>query len=193
MVKIALFASGSGTNAGRIMDHFQNHPDIKVAILLSNNPQAYALQRAKSYGVPCYSFNRNTFYESNEILKVLEELDVSFIFLAGFLWLVPKELVEAYPNRLVNIHPALLPKYGGSGMYGMNVHRAVYQNREPESGITIHYVNTEYDRGEIIHQRKCPLEPGDEPADIAKKIQKLEHSDYPKVIENIIRKSGKNS
>lgn len=193
MIKIALFASGNGSNADRIMDYFQNHLEIKVEILLSNNPEAFALQRARSYDVTTKSFNRRTFYETDEIVDFLKQLDISFIALAGFLWLVPDSMVAAYPNRIVNIHPALLPKYGGKGMYGIHVHQAVYDNRESESGITIHYVNNEYDRGTIIHQRKCSIEPEDQPEDIAKKVLVLEHSDYPKVIENIVRISGKNS
>lgn len=193
MINIALFASGNGTNADRIMNHFQNHPEIKVALLLSNNPEAFALERAKSYGVASQSFNRKTFYETTAILDLLNDLNISFIALAGFMWLVPNYIIEAYPNKIVNIHPALLPKYGGKGMYGMNVHQAVFDHRETESGITIHFVNNEYDRGTIIHQRKCRIEPGDKPEDIAKKVQVLEHSDYPKVIENITGKSGKNS
>jgi phosphoribosylglycinamide formyltransferase-1 len=193
MINIALFASGNGSNADRIMDHFHNHPEIRVAILLSNNPDAFALQRAQSYGVTGQSFNRKTFYETNEILDLLNDLNISLIALAGFLWLVPSSIVSAYPNKIVNIHPALLPKYGGKGMYGMNVHQAVFDNRESESGITIHLVNNQYDRGTIIHQRRCPIESRDKPEEIAKKVLALEHSDYPKVIENLIRKSGKNS
>ena len=188
MINIALFASGNGSNADRIMDHFHNHPEIRVAILLSNNPDAFALQRALSYGVAGQSFNRKTFYETNEILDLLNDLNISLIALAGFLWLVPSSIVSAYPNKIVNIHPALLPKYGGKGMYGMNVHQAVFDNGESESGITIHLVNNQYDRGTIIHQRRCPIGPRDKPEEIAKKVLALEHSDYPKVIENLIRK-----
>ena len=193
MINIALFASGNGTNAYRIMDYFQNHKEIKVVILLSNNPEAFALQRARSYKVEGKSFNRKTFYETNEIIDLLKDLDISFIALAGFLWLIPDSMIAAYPNRIVNIHPALLPKYGGKGMYGIHVHQAVCDNRESESGITIHYVNNEYDRGTIIHQRKCSIESEDKPEDIAKKVLALEHSDYPKVIENIAKLSAKNS
>ena len=193
MTNIALFASGGGTNAEQIMSYFEKDREIRVAILISNNPEAYVLKRARVFGIPTITFTRKTFYQTADIINLLADREISFIALAGFMWLVPEALVAAYPNRIVNIHPALLPKYGGKGMFGIHVHQAVYDNRETESGITIHFVNNEYDRGTIIHQRKCSIEAGDKPKDIAQKVQQLEHSDYPKVIENIIRKSGKNS
>jgi phosphoribosylglycinamide formyltransferase-1 len=184
--KIAIFASGSGTNAERIMSHFKDHARGEVALVCSNKPDAKVLQRAEKFHVPVHVFDRTGFYDSTEILQVLQEREISFIVLAGFLWLVPEYLIRAYPDRIINIHPALLPAYGGKGMYGRHVHEAVINNREKESGISIHYVNERYDEGNIIFQAKCKVKPGDTPESLAERIHQLEHRHYPEVIENLL-------
>ena len=186
--KIAVFASGSGSNAEKIFEHFKSHPNIEVSLLLCNKPGAYVLERAEKFEVPNQVFNRKALNDPEGVLALLQQHQIDWIVLAGFLLLVPPSLVAAYPNRIVNIHPALLPKYGGKGMYGMNVHNAVKAAGEKESGITIHYVNSRYDEGNIIDQFACQLSPEDSPETIAKKVQKLEHENYPKVIENVVLK-----
>jgi len=184
--KIALFASGSGTNAEKIMQYFEAHEQIEVSMLLSNKTKAGALARAEKFEVATKIFDRPTFYETNKIITLLQEKEIDLIVLAGFLWLIPAQLVKAFPNKIINIHPALLPNYGGKGMYGANVHEAVISNKEKESGITIHYVNEQYDEGEFIFQASCEISPSDTPTDLAKKVQKLEHEHFPKVIENVL-------
>lgn len=186
--KLVIFASGSGTNAEEVINYFQNHEHIEVALILSNNPNAYVLQRAKNHKIPHYVFNRKTFYKEKVIDEVLKLNGIDFIVLAGFMWLFPERLVKAFPDKIVNIHPALLPKYGGKGMYGNFVHEAVVKNKEKESGITIHWVNEEYDKGNIIFQAKCKVDPNDSAEDVATKIHKLEHEHYPKIIEQVIIK-----
>ena len=185
--RIAIFASGSGTNAEAIMQNFAKHESTEVALILSNKSDAYVLERAKMFGVPTYVFDRNTFRNTNEIVELLQTENISLVVLAGFLWLIPKQLVKAFPNQIINIHPALLPKYGGKGMYGMNVHKAVKEAGETETGITIHYVNEHYDEGQVIHQAKCEVSPEDGLEDIAQKIHLLEHEHFPKVIERLTR------
>ncbi|MDX5444378.1 MAG: phosphoribosylglycinamide formyltransferase, partial [Hymenobacteraceae bacterium] len=138
---IVIFASGSGSNAQRIMEYFNGHTDIRVAALFSNNPQAYALERAKNFGVPAFTFNHHDFTKTDEVLKQVQQFEPDLIVLAGFLWLVPQNFLKAFPNKIINIHPALLPKFGGKGMHGANVHKAVVEAKEAESGITIHYIN----------------------------------------------------
>jgi phosphoribosylglycinamide formyltransferase-1 len=191
LVKIALFASGSGSNVQKIMDYFDKSSEIKVALLLSNNKNAYALERAQKMGVPTLVFDRKSFFESDEVIGELKSKDISWVILAGFLWMVPSNLIKAFPNQIINIHPALLPSYGGKGMYGMHVHTAVHKAGEKESGISIHLVNEKYDEGEIIFQATCPLDPQDTPEIIAKKVLVLEHKHFPEVIESAIRKSNK--
>jgi len=186
---IAIFASGSGSNAQKLMEYFKDHEDIKVVLLLSNTSKAYALERAKNFGVPTYTFNRNSFYTTSEVVDELKKNDVKWVILAGFLWLIPENLLKAYPDRIVNIHPALLPAYGGHGMYGMNVHKAIALAKEKESGITIHLLNERYDEGEIIFQAKCSLEESDTAEDIAHKVQLLEHEHFPKIVEQLINKN----
>lgn len=186
--RIAIFASGSGTNAEEIFKYFQQHPSIEVVTLLSNNEQAFALERAKKYGVPTFVFDRKQFRETQQVLEWLHKNEVTHIVLAGFMWLVPDYLVKAFPNRIINIHPALLPKFGGKGMYGMHVHEAVKAAAETETGITIHEVNEHYDEGQIIFQAKCEVGPSDSPEQIAKKVHALEYAHYPRVIENWIIK-----
>ena len=188
--RLAIFASGSGTNAEEILKHFQQHKSIEVVLLLSNNPDAYALERAKKYNVPAKVFTRTQFRESEEVIIWLQKRNVTHLVLAGFMWLVPDNLVKAFPGRIVNIHPALLPKFGGKGMYGMHVHEAVKASGEKETGITIHEVNERYDEGKILFQAKCVITPIDTPEQIANKVHSLEHQHYPKVIEGWVNQQG---
>lgn len=189
---IAIFVSGTGSNARVMIDHFQNSGannadlDFKVAIVVSNSKAAGALVMAAEKNIPTLTLDRSAFRKSEELLITLKEFEIDFIVLAGFLWLIPPYLVRAFPERIVNIHPALLPKYGGKGMYGMNVHRAVKTAGETESGITIHYVNEHYDEGAIIFQAATALEPTDTPHDIAAKVLRLEHANYSRVVEKIL-------
>lgn len=189
LARIAIFISGSGSNAEKIIEHFQNHETIKVVLVLSNNAGAYGLQRAARYNIATLVFNKVQFRESDEIVSVLQAAGVTHIVLAGFLWLIPQNLIEAFPNRIINIHPALLPKFGGKGMYGMRVHEAVKAAGEIETGITIHEVNAHYDEGKILAQQKCRVEKSDSPEQIAAKVQQLEHQHYPQVIEKWITSS----
>lgn len=188
MKRIAIFASGSGTNAQRIIECFAEKGTAEVVVILSNKPDAYVLERAKKYGILSVVFNRDEFYKTDKILKTLQDLDVDLVVLAGFLWLVPVNLLKAYPDRIVNIHPALLPNYGGKGMYGEFVHKAVIANGEKESGITIHYVNENYDEGNVIFQERCVIEPSDTPETLASKIHALEYKYFPVVLEQILQK-----
>lgn len=186
MKKLAIFASGRGSNALKIIEHFQNHHNIEVALIVSNKKTAPVLDIARTQHIPSLVLNRPFFYETEDILKKFNEYDVDFVVLAGFLWLIPKYLVQAFDRKIINIHPALLPKFGGKGMYGMNVHRAVKDAKETESGITIHFVNENYDEGNIIFQASCPITPEDSPEDIAKKVQRLEHHYFPRLIERLL-------
>jgi phosphoribosylglycinamide formyltransferase-1 len=186
--RIAIFASGSGSNAQKIMEHFKRHADAEVVLILTNNPQAYVLQRADNFEIPSHVFTRNEFYQTDEVIRMLKTLQVDLIVLAGFLWLVPQSLLQAFPNKIINLHPALLPKYGGKGMYGDNVHNAVLAAGEEESGITIHFVNEEFDEGEVIHQSRFKIEQGDNLEMVKFKGQQLEHLHFPKVIENLLKK-----
>ena len=189
--KIAIFCSGSGSNAEKIIEHFQQKNDYIVQVLLANTPQALALKRAEKYGVSTYVFNRQAFYESDEVLNELKRLEVDWIILAGFLWLIPEKLINDFPSKIINIHPALLPKFGGKGMYGINVHRAVVEKKETTSGITIHFVNAHYDDGNIIFQASCDLLQTDTAEDVARKVLALEHEHFPKVIEQTISSTTK--
>ena len=186
--KIAVFASGSGSNAEKIFEYFQSCEHAEVTLLCCNKAGAYVLDRADKFDIPTLLFSRGDFYESEKISERLKSEGIDLIVLAGFMWLIPEYLVNHFDNQIINIHPALLPKYGGKGMYGMNVHKAVKAAGEKESGITIHYVNNHYDEGNIISQFSCSLEPTDTPEDIFKKVQKLEHENYPKVIDNLVLK-----
>ena len=186
MKRIAIFASGSGTNAQKIIEYFSASKEIFVDSLWSNNESAYALIRAEKLGIETFTFDRDEFYRSNEILDKLYDRRIDIIVLAGFLWLVPRSLTELF--TVINIHPALLPKHGGKGMYGMNVHKAVLAAKEKESGITIHRVDQDYDRGEIIFQATCPVEARDTPESLAARIHELEYQHYPKVIEELLTK-----
>jgi len=186
--RIAIFASGSGSNAQKIMEHFKKNAEAEVALLLTNNADAYVLQRADNFEIPSQIFDKEMFYHSDMILKMLRNLKIDLIVLAGFLWLIPEYLIEAFPRRIINIHPALLPAYGGKGMFGKKVHQAILDNHEIESGITIHYINEHFDEGEIIHQAKFKIEKTDDLEMIMYKGQQLEHQYYPKIIENLIKK-----
>jgi len=186
--RIAIFASGSGSNAQKIMEHFKRSPEAEVVLILTNNPQAYVLQRADNFEVPSHIFNRHEFYDTDNVIRLLKNLQVDLIVLAGFLWLVPQSLLKSFPNKIINLHPALLPKYGGKGMYGDHVHQAVLEAKDDESGITIHFVNEQYDEGEILHQSRFKIEPGDNLEMIKFKGQQLEHQHFPRVIENLLKK-----
>ena len=188
MNRLAIFASGSGTNAENIIRFFRPKENTSVSLVLCNKPDAKVIERADKLGVETFVFSRDDLYNSDQILRALHHYQISHIVLAGFLWLIPGSLVKAYPGAIVNIHPALLPKYGGKGMYGAKVHEAVIANREPESGITIHYVNEKYDDGNIIFQAKCPVSDNETPESLAAKIHQLEYDHFPRVIEEVINK-----
>lgn len=185
MKNLAIFASGSGSNAERIAEYFLDSEDVNIKLILCNNPQAGVIQRAERLNIPLVLFDRAQF-KSDYVVNTLKENGIDWVILAGFLWLIPKNLVEAFPNKIINIHPALLPKFGGKGMYGHFVHEAVVANKETESGITIHYVNEHYDEGGIIFQASYPVLPTDTHADVAKKGQVLEHKHFPEVIDKLI-------
>lgn len=187
MTKIAIFASGSGSNAENIINYFKNSGTGHVSAVFCNKKDAYVLERAKNSGIESIVFDRNDFYETDKIVKDLESRNIDYIVLAGFLWLVPENLVKKYENRIINIHPALLPSYGGKGMYGDNVHKAVVANGEKKSGITIHLVNTIYDSGDIIFQAETEVTPEDDYKSVAKKIHELEGEHFPRVIEEHIK------
>ena len=186
MKRIAIFASGSGTNAQRIIEYFSTSKEVVVDSLWSNNENAYALIRAEKLGIETFTFDSDEFYRSNEILDSLYDRRIDMIVLAGFLWLVTRSLTELF--TVVNIHPALLPKYGGKGMYGTNVHKVVLASKDKESGITIHHVNQNYDEGDIIFQATCPILPNDTPDTLAARIHELEYQHYPRVIEELLLK-----
>lgn len=183
---IVIFASGSGSNAQRLLEHFEHHPEIRVAALFSNNPKAYALKRAETFHVPAFLFSRDEFYNSDKVLEQVKSFNPSLIVLAGFLWLVPQNLIHAFPNQIINIHPALLPKYGGKGMHGIHVHTAVVNAGETQSGITIHQVNEEYDKGEFILQEYCSVLPEDTPEELAARVLQLEHKHLPLIVEKLL-------
>jgi phosphoribosylglycinamide formyltransferase 1 len=187
MHNIAIFASGSGTNAENIIKFFQNDPIIKVKLVLCNNPKAYVIQRAKNLKIESKIFTKEELYNEKSFIRILNRNAISFIVLAGFLWLLPEFLIRAFPKKIINIHPALLPKFGGKGMYGLKVHEAVLKANERESGITIHYINEYYDEGSIIIQYKCRVFPeSDTPEILAERIHKLEYQYYPAIINDIL-------
>lgn len=188
MKKIAIFASGSGSNAENIIQYFAQKPQFCVKSVFCNVPDAYVLERAKKYRIPTFVFNREEFRNPDKVFRQLQEQEIDFIVLAGFLWLMPSFITAAWPNKIVNIHPALLPAYGGKGMYGHHVHEAVIAAGEKESGITIHYVNDHYDQGAIIFQAKCPVLPTDTPDDLAARVHELEYRYFPQIIAETILK-----
>jgi phosphoribosylglycinamide formyltransferase, formyltetrahydrofolate-dependent len=188
MRNIAIFASGSGTNAENIIKYFSNRKTGKVTLVLSNKHEAYVLRRAAKYDVKSLFFEHTDFYGSDKVLDILLKHKIDFVVLAGFMLLIPENILNSFSGRIVNIHPAILPKYGGKGMYGEHVHKAVLANNEDESGITIHYVNRFYDEGNIIFQAKCRVMPGDTPESLASRVHELEYAHFPEVIENLIKK-----
>jgi phosphoribosylglycinamide formyltransferase 1 len=186
MPRLAIFASGNGSNAQRIIEYFAGHPAITINLILCNKPDAFVLKRAEKLGIPALLFDRATFYETDLVQEKLGSCHIDYLILAGFLWLIPPGLLAVYPGRIINIHPALLPKYGGKGMYGQKVHEAVIASGDPESGISIHYVNENYDEGSIVFQAKCPVAEGDTPESLAEKVHALEYRYFPEILEKIV-------
>lgn len=186
MRQIALFSSGNGTNAENIAKYFDKNVQIKVAIVVSNKQNAFVHQRAKALNIPSYSFTKEEIMQGAQVQKLLSDYSIDYIILAGFLLKVPDALLQIYPNRIINIHPALLPKHGGKGMYGDRVHKKVIEMGDTQSGITIHYVNEKYDEGEIIFQESCHILPEDTYEDVAQKVHKLEYAHFPRIIEEVI-------
>lgn len=185
--KIVIFASGSGTNAENIIKYFQDNNKVEVAAVFSNRKSAEVLRRAHKLNVKALYFDREALYHSNEVLHVLKDIEPDLIVLAGFLWVFPTNILKKFHNKVINIHPALLPNYGGKGMYGLNVHKAVIAGKDVESGISIHYVNEEYDEGEIIFQEKVKITETDTPETLAKKIHELEYGNFPVIIEKLLQ------
>jgi phosphoribosylglycinamide formyltransferase-1 len=183
---LLLFASGSGSNVENIARHFASDPRVSIRGVFCNNPKAGVIERCQRLGLPLYCFNRVAFEDTDGLLRVLQCLKPDLIVLAGFLWKIPEHLVAAFPGKIINIHPALLPKFGGKGMYGMHVHQAVVNSGERETGITIHYVNEAYDQGAVIIQKKVALDPSDSPDAVAGKVHVLEYEHYPVVVESLL-------
>ena len=186
MKRIVIFASGNGTNAENLIKFFHNRENASVIQVLTNNPHAKVLDRAKKLNLSALSFNKIAFTKTNDVLDILKSAKPDLIVLAGFLWKFPEHILNVFPNKVINIHPALLPKYGGKGMYGMHVHEAVVSNKEKNTGITIHYVNEHYDEGAIIFQAKCDVNSNDTAEDVANKIHELEMEHFPKVVEQLL-------
>ena len=187
MHHIALFASGAGSNAQKIIEYFKGHNQIKVALVVCNKPGAGVISIAEQADIPVLLVEKEKFFRSNAYTDELKEQDIRFIVLAGFLWKIPDTLIKTFPGKIINIHPALLPNYGGKGMYGSRVHEAVIANKEKESGITVHYVDDLYDHGKIIFQVTCPVKENDTAGSLAQRIHQLEHEHYPEVIEKILK------
>jgi phosphoribosylglycinamide formyltransferase 1 len=186
MKSIVIFASGAGTNVENIITYFSNSKDTSIEAILANNRNAKVLDKADAYKINAFYFNKTVFYHSNYVLSLLSSINPNLIVLSGFLWKLPKNIIDAFPKRIINIHPALLPKYGGKGMYGMHVHNAVVEHKEKETGITIHYVNEHYDKGDIIFQAKITVSVKDTPIEMAKKVHQLEYKHFPKIIEKLL-------
>jgi len=189
MTNVAIFASGAGSNALRIIHHFKNHPTIRIAFVICNKPGAGVLSKASQENIPYLLIEKETFFRGNGYIPELKSLQIKWIILAGFLWKLPLVLVKEYSGSIINIHPALLPKFGGKGMYGNRVHEAVLQANETETGITIHFVDELFDNGEIIFQERCKVEESDTIESIAKKVHELEHLHFPRIIETVILKN----
>ncbi|MFZ1611493.1 MAG: phosphoribosylglycinamide formyltransferase [Chitinophagales bacterium] len=185
-IRIAIFASGSGTNAENCMQYFAQHSTIEIALIVTNNSEAGVIERAEKYNVPICIFEKATWKNPEIIITELQSQNIHWIVLAGYLKLIPEKLIEEFPQRIINIHPALLPKYGGRGMYGHKVHEAVFNNKEKESGITIHFVDEHYDNGDIIFQKSFPISETDTPESIEKKVRELEFAYLPEVIEKAV-------
>jgi len=190
MKQLAIFSSGAGSNAARIIDHFRFHPSIKVSLIVCNKAGAGVLDIAGKEGIPVLLIEKEVFFRGSAYVKELKERQIDLIVLAGFLWKIPAALVQEYKGRIINIHPALLPRHGGKGMYGRHVHEAVIQAREFETGITIHYVDEFYDHGQAIFQAQTAVETGDTPETLARKVQLLEHEHFPRVIEEVVNSSS---
>ena len=183
---IAIFASGNGTNAEQLVLHFARHPKARVALILTNRSTAFVLERAKRLEVPAYCFSKEQWAEGTEVGEILRRHKIDFVVLAGFLARVPDCVLHCFPRRMVNIHPSLLPKFGGKGMYGDRVHQAVLESDETESGITIHYTNEHYDEGAIICQHRCPVMPDDTFETLAARVHQLEYAHYPEVVDKLV-------
>ena len=184
--KIILFASGSGSNVEKICEHFEKEKNVSIELLICNNPNAKVLKKTRSHSVQSLVLDHESFYNSSILKKKILKINPNLIVLAGFLWKIPKDLVEIFPNKIINVHPALLPKFGGKGMYGMNIHNAVIQKKEKKSGITIHYVNKSYDEGEIIFQKAINIKNNETSEELASRILKLEHEFLPKIIRQTL-------
>jgi phosphoribosylglycinamide formyltransferase-1 len=191
--KLAIFLSGSGSNARNICNYFKNHEQIEVALLLSNKESSGAKAISEEFGIPYFIFNKEQFYKTDEVILKLTDFQIGTLVLAGFLWLIPENLLNKYPNHIINIHPALLPKYGGKGMHGMHVHQAVFDNKETESGITIHLCNKDYDKGEVLFQTQVDINEQDTPETIARKVLELEHLYFPRIIEECLSVENENT
>ena len=187
MIRIALFISGSGSNAENIIKHFKNSENVCISVVVSDNKDAYGLEMAKKHNIPNVAYTRADFLKTDKVFNLLKEKNIDFIVLAGFLCFVPENITKQYEGKIVNIHPSLLPKYGGKGMYGHFVHEAVVEAKDTESGITIHYVNEKFDDGEIIFQAKCEVLPTDTAADVERKVRALEIKHFPSVIAQILK------
>lgn len=190
MNKIAIFASGTGTNAQKLIDHFRLHKTVRVALIVSNQPKAGVLSIAAAENIPVLLIDKERFFRGDGYVPELQSRGIDFLVLAGFLWKIPVSLLKAYPQRILNIHPALLPSYGGKGMYGAFVHQAVLDHGEKETGITIHLVDEIYDHGRIIFQATCPVLPGDSATSLAKRVAVLEHEHYPAQVERLLSGSA---
>ncbi|MEO5673086.1 MAG: phosphoribosylglycinamide formyltransferase [Chitinophagales bacterium] len=186
MQRLAIMASGNGTNAKNIIDHFKDNPEIKTELIICNNTKAKVTEVAQESNIPCYLISKTEFYETHKVPALFHSHRIDLIVLAGFLWMIPENILCAYPEHIINIHPALLPAYGGPGMYGRHVHEAVIAAKEKQTGITIHYLNDQYDAGEIIFQKSIPVEKNDTAETISRKVQMLEYEWYPKLIEKIL-------
>ena len=192
MTQLAIFASGAGTNAKNIINHFRHHPVICVSLVVCNRPDAGVLTIAREAGIPELLIDKESFFSGTAYVPELRGKKIDYIILAGFLWKIPEALIKAYPRRIINIHPALLPKHGGKGMYGRFVHEAVIAASDQETGITIHYVDEQYDHGEPIFQARVPVEPGDDAGTLARKVQSLEYEHFPEVIERVVNSERRN-
>lgn len=188
--KIVVFASGSGTNAENIIKFFKKSPNASVVAVFSNKRSAKVLKRAHDLNVKALHFDRDALYNSYDVLHILEDINPDLIVLAGFMWIFPQDILKSFPGKIINIHPALLPKYGGKGMYGMNVHKAIIENKEKESGISIHFVNENYDEGEVIFQAKTNISEDDTPETLAEKIHELEYKHFPEIIQQLLQKKS---
>jgi phosphoribosylglycinamide formyltransferase 1 len=186
MTRIAIFASGTGSNAAKIIDYFRNHQTVRVALIVCNKPGAGVISIAEKENIPVLILDKEQFFRGDGYVPLLRSKNIDFIVLAGFLWKIPSSILSAYSNSIINIHPALLPKYGGKGMYGLNVHASVLSSGDQETGITIHYVDEHYDNGDVIFQERCKVSPTDTPETLAEKVHQLEHQHFPRVIEQVV-------